>query len=344
MGKACSESLTHQRQQQLLEDRMRTQAISRYLTQHKVSIAAEVSAEETNRNKKRKAMERIARARFKQLPEEEQHFFVDEVRQEKQQFQETLVAPIPPACSRVRKVRLAETETVKTEQAASPKAAQLRKVQLAETETVKTEQAASPKVARRRRSSKGPPEGSGRSGVRAFAPAALVQASAPVTPRHTRAAKLAIANAGTVAKTSRGSNGGVSCTKTPPGYAPLRHRLASATATIEKLYGDAGAAEVLAASYRILRAVLPQLEEEKQSAAVKVAVIAGLAAKLTQTGMDGRQDNPTNSTRVSKLWASIAGRGCEASVVRLEPKVLTMWAAQSLESEYWPQVMHPSGP
>ena len=320
MGKACSESLTHQRQQQLLEDRMRTQAISRYLTQHKVSIAAEVSAKETNRNKKRKAMERIARARFKQLPEEEQHFFVDEVRQEKQQFQETLVAPIPPACSRVRKVRLAETETVKTEQAASPK------------------------VARRRRSSKGPPEGSGRSGVRAFAPAALVQASAPVTPRHTRAAKLAIAHAGTVAKTSRGSDGGVSCTKTPPGYAPLRHRLASATATIEKLYGDAGAAEVLAASYRILRAVLPQLEEEKQSAAVKVAVIAGLAAKLTQTCMDSRQDNPTNSTRVSKLWASIAGRGCEASVVRLEPKVLTMWAAQSLESEYWPQVMHPSDP
>jgi hypothetical protein len=100
---------------------------------------------------------------------------------------------------------------------------------------------------------------------------------------------------------------------------------------MEKLFGDAGAAEVQAASLRILRAILPELGQEKQSADVTAAVVAGLAAKLTQAA--------TDPDHVKKLWAALAGRSRVALVAKLEPKVLNMWAAQTLDSEYWPRAL-----
>jgi hypothetical protein len=110
--------------------------------------------------------------------------------------------------------------------------------------------------------------------------------------------------------------------------------LGKAAPTLAQLYGDAGAAEVIAATFRILGAILPQLRRQKQSDAVKVAVVAGLAAKLTQT--------PADPTHVKKLWAAFAGRSNKASVAKLEPHVLNMWAAQSLDSEYWPRALRAS--
>ena len=120
---------------------------------------------------------------------------------------------------------------------------------------------------------------------------------------------------------------GASQSQALPGYLTLRHCLGKAATTLEKLYGDAGAAEVRAASLRILSAISPQLSRHRQSDAVKVAVVAGLAAKLTQTAAD--------PAHVKKLWTAYAGRSSGASVATLEPKVLNMWAVQCLDSEYW---------
>ena len=108
----------------------------------------------------------------------------------------------------------------------------------------------------------------------------------------------------------------------------MRGRLGKVVPHMEKLFGDAGAAEVQAASLRILNAILPQLRGQMQSQAVTLAAVVGLAAKLTQT--------IAKPAQVKSLWAAVAGSCLDASVIALEPKVVNMWAGQSLDSEYWP--------
>ena len=52
--------------------------------------------------------------------------------------------------------------------------------------------------------------------------------------------------------------------------------------------------------------------------AVKIAVVAGMAAKLIAT--------PSDEQHVVKLWAKFAGKSSEPEVRKLEKEVFTAWA------------------
>ncbi len=91
---------------------------------------------------------------------------------------------------------------------------------------------------------------------------------------------------------------------------------------LRSLYGDAGALETLAAGIRILSVV--DLERWPDRMAVKMAVVTGMAAKLTQTCDD---------KHVLKLWSNIAGKSAAPLVRSLERQVFVVWARNGLESE-----------
>ena len=320
-----------------------------YLTHHRENIVAQVNVRLPvfgDRNERRKALEQEARAQFRKLPEEEQQVWVEQVKREKQQHAEGAEnSHGDHACARGRsrgspgtKHRLAPAKAVPVKRARATQAAE------ADTLTLEESGACGAGVwecipasgtgvwecagARERIPASG-------AGVRDRIPAA----SHPMTPprrQQPHIPSLAHALEHSGAKDRHNRSVDASQAQPLPEYVSMRHRLGKSATTLEKLYGDAGAAEVQAASLRILSAILPQLSMQKQSDAVKVAVVVGLAAKLTQTAAD--------PTYVKKLWAALVGRSNEALVVKLEPKVLNMWAAQSLDSEYWPQALCASTP
>ena len=107
------------------------------------------------------------------------------------------------------------------------------------------------------------------------------------------------------------------------GRSQLHDRLMHTASHLRKLYGDAGALETLAASIRILCAV--DFCAWTDSASVKVAVVVGMAAKLTQACDD--------ANHVLKLWAAVAGNRQEKRIRALEHRVLAAWARQGLVSD-----------
>lgn len=328
-----------ERQRQLMQDRLRTRAISMFLACHRENILEGVNLPaRADRNERRRALQHEARVRFRRLSEEEQQAWMEKVNSKKPKPAEGAKnSPGDHASARGSSARGSLGQDVPAKRA--------RATQAAEAETCKLEEdgACGAGVGecmgvrefagvRRRMSGKstGVQE---RSGVPERAPAA----SHPMTPPrpqrpHTPSLALALEHSG--AKDKRHRSVDASQAQLLPEYASMRQRLGKAAPTLAQLYGDAGAAEVIAATFRILDAILPQLRMQKQSDAVKVAVVAGLAAKLTQT--------PADPTHVKKLWAAFAGRSNKASVAKLEPHVLNMWAAQSLDSEYWPRALRAS--
>ena len=82
------------------------------------------------------------------------------------------------------------------------------------------------------------------------------------------------------------------------------------------LYGDAGALETMACAIRILDVV--DMKQWKIRRAVKLAVVVGMAAKLSAT--------PSFELHVSKLWAKFAGASSEHEVRKLEKEVFMAWA------------------
>ena len=82
---------------------------------------------------------------------------------------------------------------------------------------------------------------------------------------------------------------------------------------------EAGALETLASGIRILDAI--DLGRWSNRVAVKVAVVAGMAAKLSQ---------PLPSDELRKLWAKIAGKASEVEIRQLEREVLAIWARKGL--------------
>ena len=98
---------------------------------------------------------------------------------------------------------------------------------------------------------------------------------------------------------------------------------------LRKLYGDAGALETLVAGVRISEAV--DMKDWPDRLVVKVAVVAGMAAKLTQP--------PADEEHVRILWAKIAGTSSEPEIRKLEKKVLSIWARRGLTFNEPPPAM-----
>ena len=100
--------------------------------------------------------------------------------------------------------------------------------------------------------------------------------------------------------------------------------------TLQEIYGDAGAFETLSSGLRLLDAVPVATWTGDDFA--KAAAVLGVAAKLTQTPMEGKN-------HVRTLWTKIAGKHRERQVRNLELKVITAWARDSPESDYLPPVV-----
>jgi hypothetical protein len=98
---------------------------------------------------------------------------------------------------------------------------------------------------------------------------------------------------------------------------------------LRKLYGDAGALETLVVGVRISEAV--DMKDWPDRLVVKVAVVAGMAAKLTQP--------PADEEHVRILWAKIAGTSSEPEIRKLEKKVLSIWARRGLTFNEPPPAM-----
>ena len=96
----------------------------------------------------------------------------------------------------------------------------------------------------------------------------------------------------------------------------LRNSLTRANPHLRALYGDAGALETMACAIRILDVV--DMKQWKNRRAVKLAVVVGMAAKLSAT--------PSDEQHVRKLWAKFAGDSSEHEVRKLEKEVFMAWA------------------
>jgi hypothetical protein len=89
---------------------------------------------------------------------------------------------------------------------------------------------------------------------------------------------------------------------------------------LRSFFGDAGALETLAAATRILSVVAFQKSSELDE--LKLAVVTGMAAKLTQTAPD-----------ILKLWAKVGGRNSKQAVLKLEREVMFVWSRAGLDPD-----------
>ena len=106
---------------------------------------------------------------------------------------------------------------------------------------------------------------------------------------------------------------------------PLRDGLLRAVPHLCRLCGDAGAAEVFARGLRVLDVMESSVAAWPLSASVKVAIVAGVSLKLTQTQAEGL---------VQTLWTKVAGKSAIAQIREWEPKLLNGWASNCIGSEY----------
>ena len=112
-----------------------------------------------------------------------------------------------------------------------------------------------------------------------------------------------------------------------PGHTQLRDPLMQTQNHLIQLYGEPGALQTLASGLHILSAMDMSLWVYPEP--IKVAVVAGMAAKLTQAC--------TDEEHIVKLWAKIACKRNEKHVRSLERLVFIRWARQGLMTDEYLQ-------
>jgi len=95
----------------------------------------------------------------------------------------------------------------------------------------------------------------------------------------------------------------------------IKNDISSHAKVLQKLYGDAGALEVMASAFRITEQVDVHIFVALME--LKVAVVIGMAATYTQT---------VGASHTTELCGIIAGRGAEQAARTLEVKVISVWA------------------
>ena len=324
------------RRRQIVADRERTAAISMYLADRREDLLKNVSAEAVlDRHRKRKALEKLARVSFKNEPKSVQDHYVsqadaarseDVVAQDLPQPLEGSLAQDPPG----------ELAAVAHDGVKASGSDPLGDLALVAHEGVGA--SGSALVAH---------EGVGASGsdlsAQASKPSVGPQVAAVVlcTPPRKRARPEASCGSGwsagsPPAKTRRPRLEAGTQTMaqqsvymeerwSTTGRCPVRDGLARALPVMRALCGDIGAAEAFAQSLRVVDATERAMAQWHVSDKVKIAVIAGIGVKVTQT----RKDH-----LVVRLWSRIAGKAAEPSIRKLEPKIISTWTAKSLASEY----------
>ena len=291
------------RQITLVHDRRRTRAMSVYLADHRDSFLEMVpSKTKKDRNKKRKDMEILAREHFNKLSQSEQQCYYDRV-----------ARPVP----------ISDGNEPLMESSALGSSGAKRPVEF--------------------RSSGEEPHVSGEGPLVEFRRTGDDQASStslasrtpargrvtPPTPPTTSSVALALrvaAGLPSPVKKSRvvdrrcleSSCAAWSAWQPTGQHCPLKDSLLRESKHLRTLYGDAGALETLACAMRILDVV--DMNQWKSRRGVKLAVVAGMAAKLIAS----------DEQHVRELWAKFAGKSSEPEVRKLEKQVVMAWARQGL--------------
>ena len=321
------------RQITLVHDRRRTRAMSVYLADHRDSFLEMVpSKTKKDRNKKRKEMERLAREHFNKLSQSEQQCYYDRV-----------ARPVPISDGNEP---LMESSALGSSGAKRPVEFRSSGEEPHVSRPVEFRSSGEePHVSRpvEFRSSGEEPHVSGEGPLVEFRRTGDDQASStslasrtpargrvtPPTPPTTSSVALALrvaAGLPSPVKKSRvvdrrcleSSCAAWSAWQPTGQHCPLKDSLLRESKHLRTLYGDAGALETLACAMRILDVV--DMNQWKSRRGVKLAVVAGMAAKLIAS----------DEQHVRELWAKFAGKSSEPEVRKLEKQVVMAWARQGL--------------
>ena len=334
---AKSSMLSSTRQQTRLFDRLRTRAVSLFLAEFRDVFLAQVPDDSQNdKEKKRKALEKIARLQFKREPDNVQRIYINSARHTE--------SPVPLADGQDTK-SLSSGDSFRSSavlaDALSSGDSLLSSGVLAESRSAGDSFRSSAVLADARSSgdsllSSGVVAESRSSGdclqsssvLAVPSPAALVLPLPSCTMPHPTTLASPRSSVQSKKRKAGETNGDSPATSVANGLdahwtdgpSALTGRFVRQCKHFRKLYGDAGALEALAAGVRISEAI--DMKAWPDRVTVKLAVVAGMAAKLTQTQSD--------EEHVRILWARIAGKSSEPEIRKLETKVLGIWARKGL--------------
>ena len=302
---AKSSMLSSTRQQTRLFDRLRTRAVSLFLAEFRDVFLAQVPDDsQKDKEKKRKALEKIARLQFKREPDNVQRIYINSARQTE--------SPVPLADGQDPESRSSGDSFRSSAVLADARSS--------------GDSLLSSGVVAESRSSGDCLQSS--SVLAVPSPAALVLPLPSCTMPHPTTLASPRSSVQSKKRKAGETNGDSPATSVANGLdahwtdgpSALTGRFVRQCKHFRKLYGDAGALEALAAGVRISEAI--DMKAWPDRVTVKLAVVAGMAAKLTQTQSD--------EEHVRILWARIAGKSSEPEIRKLETKVLGIWARKGL--------------
>lgn len=270
------------RQQTLLRDRHRTRAVLLYLADHRQRLTKMLPRKiKKDKSKIRSELLRMARKRFNQASQGEKQTYHDRAKSASRSAGE--VGEQPPRSIEQPLSKLVEPRSIGEEQLVEFRSS-------VEFRSAGDGKAGSPP--------RTPPRG-------VISSSALHAAVGHPTPRKVAGRSFRSAPA---APWSPSQSSGPAC--------PLRDSLMREIKLFRDLYGDAGALETMACAIRILDVV--DMKRWRNRRAVKLAVVAGMAAKLVPTSSDEKH--------VRTLWAKFAGESALTEVRKLEREVFMAWA------------------
>ena len=301
--------MSSSRQQTVTLDRRRTRAVSMYLADHREILLNMLPKEmKTDKNTKRKELEKIARKDFHKASESEQRTYYARVSASGEFRSSGEGEQLVESRSGGEGEQLVEFRSADEGGQPSIEQPLFEPRRFVEEQLVEFRGSVACRSARDGKAGS-PPRTPPRTPAGGVTSSALHAAVCHPTPRKVACRSFQSAPA---APWSMSESAGPSCW---PGCG-LRDSLMRENQHLRALYGDAGALETMACAIRILDVV--DMKQWKNRRAVKLAVVVGMAAKLIAT--------PSDEQRVRKLWAKFAGDSSEHEVRKLEKEVLMAWA------------------
>ena len=331
------------RQQQLMQDRQKTAAISAYLKDHRADLEKELDPATRGAQKRRKELEKMARLRFKEEPDSEQRRYLEKCRRRPGDVSQGPLISAGDAASDdnmsgrmdvvdkgasssagVKRKSSALTENTPGVVALTVKETGASgRPEVTEVASEDTQRIAGAVDAAKETLELGgaevPHKDVGRLGH------AVVAAQEPVASGELTASNEDAGGLGHVVAAAKEPEAPAVAAQGLSNDAwgsPLRDGLAQALPALRKAYGSTAGVEVWAQGLRILDAIEEKISSWPTPINIKVAVIAGLAAKLTQPARKERH--------IVQLWAALAGKGSESAIREMEPAVVQALADTSI--------------
>lgn len=309
---------------QLQADRARTRAISRYLRDHREEIEQlfwdRPGYDAMNVEEKRRELVRLARQEFnKQVVSDQEHYLSLAGSGSRPSVPDAVVQDeggkrALSTCDVGAKVRRKVSKTAPAPIVHSAHEQQLVGVLGSATES--SDPPPSPALSRLVE----PPTSSGRSCSSEKASPGPMKGQAQVlrSPSKVKQSSSPPKRSAHICSTKDGDVGASGC-----GTHELKRLLPRCLPMLNKLCGDAAAAEMLACAWRFVDRY-PNLFKTGTLPAVQVAVVFGVAAKLTQS---------SDTVPTKKIWAALAKPNLEPQIRELEAKVVHAFGRADLNKD-----------